>query len=179
MQLKATAAAGLAALIAVTGCATPPPGPTVGVMPAPNKPFNEFANDQATCKQWADSQVAGQAQVANNQALGSAALGTLLGAGLGAAIGAASGRPGIGAGIGAASGATVGTAVGARGSAYANMPIQQRYDVAYSQCMYAKGNQVPMQYQQQPGYGPPPGGYGSPQGYNDPPSSPDQPPPSD
>ena len=160
MRLTATAAAGLAALIALTGCATPPPGPTVAVMPAPNKPFNVFADEQAVCRQWADSQVAGQAQAANNQALGSAALGTILGAGLGAAVGAASGAPGIGAAIGAASGATVGTAVGANGSAYANMPIQQRYNVAYSQCMYAKGNQVPMEYQQPPpGYGPPPQGY--------------------
>ena len=168
MRLKATAV-GLVTLIALAGCATPPAGPTVGVMPAPNKSFNDFAADQAVCKQWADSQVAGQAQAANNQALGTAAVGTLLGAGLGAAIGAASGHPGIGAGIGAASGATLGAAAGANGSAYANMPIQQRYDVAYSQCMYAKGNQVPMQYQEPPqGYGAPPQGYnnGPPQGYN-------------
>ena len=168
MRLKATAV-GIATLIALTGCATPPAGPTVGVMPAPNKSFNDFAADQAVCKQWADSQVAGQAQAANNQALGGAAVGTLLGAGLGAAIGAAAGSPGIGAAVGAASGATLGTAAGANSSAYANMPIQQQYDVAYSQCMYAKGNQVPMQYQQPPqGYGPPPQGYnnGPPPGYN-------------
>ena len=155
MRLKVTAA-GIATLIALAGCASPPPGPTVGVMPAPNKPFNEFANDQAICKQWASSEVAGQAQAANSQALGGAAVTTLLGAGLGAAIGAASGSPGIGAAIGAASGATVGGAMAANGSAYANMPIQQRYDVAYSQCMYARGNQVPTGYQQPPpGYGPP------------------------
>jgi hypothetical protein len=130
-------------------------------MPAPNKSFNVFANDQAACRQYADQQVGGAAQYANNQALGTAALGTLLGAGLGAAIGAASGSPGIGAAIGAASGATVGTAAGASGSANANMSIQQRYDVAYADCMSAKGNQVQ-------GYGPPPGN-GPPPGYEPPP----------
>jgi uncharacterized protein YcfJ len=174
MHMKATATAGIVALIALAGCASPPQGPTVGVMPAPNKPLNEFTNDQAVCRQWADSQVAGQAQQANNQALGGAALSTLLGAGLGAAIGAASGSPGIGAAIGAASGATVGGAMGAQGSSYANMPIQQRYNVAYSQCMYAKGNQVPVGYQQPPqDYGPPQQGYGPPgQGYNNGPPPP-------
>jgi hypothetical protein len=153
-------AAGLAALIALAGCAYPPPGPTVGVMPAPNKPFEVFANDQAVCRQYAEQQVGGQAQAANSQALGGAALSTIIGAGLGAAIGAATGAPGIGAAIGAASGATVGTAVAANGTQYANMPIQQRYNIAYSQCMYAKGNQVPGYQEPPPGYGPPPPGYG-------------------
>jgi hypothetical protein len=174
VRLKATAV-GLATLIVLAGCATQPTAPTVGVMPAPNKPLPEFQADHAVCKQWADSQVAGQAQAANNQALGGAAIGTLLGAGLGAAIGAAAGSPGIGAAVGAASGATLGTAAGANSSAYANMPIQDQYNIAYSQCMYAKGNQVPMQYQQPPqGYSAPPQGYnnGPPPGYNNGPPPP-------
>src|SRR5262249_36049523 len=124
VRLKATAV-GIATLIALAGCATPPAGPTAGVMPGPNTAFTRSSADQAVCKQWADSQGAGQAQVANNQALGGAAVGTLLGAGLGAAIGAAAGSPGIGAAVGAASGATLGTAAGANSSAYQNMPIQQ------------------------------------------------------
>src|SRR5262249_7944626 len=82
--------------------------------------------------------VAGGASAANNQAVGTAAVGTVLGAGLGAAAGG-----GPGAAIGAASGALAGTAVAA-GPAYADQAgLQQRYNLAYSQCMYAKGNQVP------------------------------------
>jgi hypothetical protein len=113
-------------------------GPTVAVMPAPNKPFDVFQADQLLCKQYAEGQVAGQAENANIRAAGGAVLTTALGAGLGAAIGG-----GRGAGIGAASGALGGVGLGAMGSANANAPIQQRYDVAFSQCMYSRGNQVP------------------------------------
>lgn len=133
-----TTACGLSALLTLSACATPPMGPTVSVMPAPNKPFEAFQEDQAICKNFADQQVAGQAETANTQAVGGAVLGTLLGAGLGAAIGG-----GRGAAIGAASGAAIGTAGGASYSADVNMTIQQQYNVAYSQCMYSKGNQVP------------------------------------
>jgi hypothetical protein len=128
----------LAILAALGGCATPPLGPSVNVMPGPNKPFDVFAQDQAYCKQYASSQTAGQAQAANNQAVGGALLGTALGAGLGAAVGG-----GRGAAIGAASGAAIGTDYGANSSAYAQGSIQQQYDNAYSQCMYSRGNQVP------------------------------------
>ena len=160
------------ASIALAGCASTPMGPSVAVMPAPNKPFQAFQEDQAVCKQYAEQQVAGQAQAANNQAVGGAVVGTVLGAGLGAAIGG-----GQGAAIGAASGAGLGTAYGASGSSYANMTIQQRYDVAYSQCMYSRGNQVPGYYAPTgappPGYAPPPP---PPPGYYAPPPPPPPPP---
>lgn len=126
----------MAALLA--GCATQPVGPTVPVMPAANKPFEVFQQDQAICMQYASQQVGGAAQQVNNQALGTAVIGTVLGAGLGAAAGG-----GQGAAIGAASGAVAGTAIGAGGTAYGQYGLQQRYDIAYSQCMYAKGNDVP------------------------------------
>jgi hypothetical protein len=126
-------------------CATNPMGPTVPVMPGAGKSFDQFAYDQALCKQYADSQVAGQAQQANQQAVGSALIGTALGAGLGAAVGG-----GRGAAIGAASGAAVGTGYGASASSGAQYGIQQQYDIAYSQCMYSHGDQVP-------GFTPPPG----------------------
>ena len=89
-----------------------------------------------------NSTVAGQAQNANNRAVGAAAIGTVLGAGLGAAIGG-----GRGAAIGAGSGAIAGTGVGMGGSSNEQYGIQQQYDNAFAQCMYAKGNMVP-------GYGP-------------------------
>ncbi len=90
---------------------------------------------------------------------GSALLGGVLGAGLGAAVGG-----GRGAGIGAASGVVAGTAIGASGSANQQYGIQRQYDIAYSQCMYSRGNQVPGYGQRPaPGYGG--GGYGGGQGY--------------
>jgi uncharacterized protein YcfJ len=143
-KYKATAAV-LGSVLFLSACAQTPMGPTVAVMPAPGKPFDVFMSDQALCKQFAQSQVAGQAENANLRAVGGAALTTALGAGLGAAIGG-----GRGAGIGAASGALGGAGIGAMSSDRANMTIQQQYDVAFSQCMYSRGNQVP-------GYVPAPG----------------------
>lgn len=47
-----------------------------------------------------------------------------------------------GGGRGAGTGAIAGTAVGAGQAERAQLSLQQRYDIAYQQCMYAKGNQV-------------------------------------
>ncbi len=138
MRNRNTAAAGLAAVALLSACASPPMGPTVAVMPGPNKPFEIFQADDAGCRGWANQAVQGQADAANNRAVGSAVIGTVLGAGLGAAIGG-----GRGAAIGAGSGALVGTAYGANGSQWSQMGIQRQYNVAYQQCMYSRGNQVP------------------------------------
>lgn len=128
----------LAAVVLLAGCVSQPMGPTVTIMPAPNKPFDVFADEQAGCEQYAAQQVAGGANQANAQQVGTAAVGTVLGAGLGAAAGG-----GQGAGVGAATGAITGTAIGAGPAAQAQMSLQERYNIAYEQCMYAKGNQVP------------------------------------
>ena len=138
---KVTGPAAAVALLA--GCAATPMGPTVNVMPGPGKSFEIFQVDQANCKSFAESQVAGQAQAVNNQAVGGAALGTLLGAGLGAGIGAATGNAGAGAAIGAATGLGAGTVYGSSNTGNAQYSIQVQYDNAFSQCMYAKGEQVP------------------------------------
>lgn len=122
----------------LAACVAQPMGPTVMVLPAPYKPFDVFAQDQAVCKDYASAQVAGGAETAQGQAVGAAAVGTALGAGLGAAAGG-----GRGAAVGAGTGAIAGTAVGAGTAGRAQMSLQQRYDMAYEQCMYAKGNQVP------------------------------------
>jgi uncharacterized protein YcfJ len=113
-------------------------GPTIPVMPGPNKSLESFQADEATCEHYASQRVAGQAESANTTAVGEALLGTALGAGLGAAVGG-----GRGAEIGAASGAIVGTGVGANTSGWAQMSIQQRYDVSYAQCMETRGDHVP------------------------------------
>ncbi|MGH7002094.1 MAG: hypothetical protein ACREEA_11375, partial [Stellaceae bacterium] len=83
MQYMKKTAVSLVALTALSACASHPIGPSVAVMPAPNKPFSQFQDDQTICKNFADQQVAGAAQSANNSALGAAAIGTVLGAGLG------------------------------------------------------------------------------------------------
>ena len=47
------------------------------------------------------------------------------------------------AATGAAVGMVAGTASGTSNAAYAGAEAQRRYDIAYQQCMYAKGNQLP------------------------------------
>ena len=152
--------------LALSGCATLPTGPSVMVLPASGKPFEVFQADDSVCRQWAGQQIglSPQETVNQNTAAG-AVIGTLIGAGLGAAIGAASGNPGLGAAIGAGSGLLGGTAVGANAGQAYGWDAQRRYDIAYQQCMYAKGNQIPVRTSNRPVYqsysgpagGPPPG----------------------
>lgn len=136
--LTRSLALALPCTLVLIGCATQPMGPTVLVMPAPTKPFEVFQQDQAMCMQYAQSMVGGQAQAANERAVGSAAVGAVLGAALGAAVGNHQG-----AGIGAAGGAIVGTSAAGPGTSYSQGTIQYQYNNAYLQCMYARGNQVP------------------------------------
>ena len=56
-QTKLTFAVMAATLVAVAGCAIRPMGPSVAVMPGPNKSFEMFQQDQTNCKQFADQQV--------------------------------------------------------------------------------------------------------------------------
>ncbi len=151
----------------ISGCVTPPMGPTVPVMPGPGKSLEAFQQDESVCEGYANQSTAGQAEAANNKAVTEGIIGTALGAGLGAAIGG-----GRGAAIGAGSGAIVGTAVGADTSANAQMSLQQRYDVAYAQCMQTKGDEVPSMGPRHPRRHPPP-----PPGYGPPPPPPDYGPP--
>jgi hypothetical protein len=127
-------------------CATLPTGPSVMALPGSNKSFDQFRMDDYFCRQFAYEQVGGVTgqQAARKSAVTSAAVGTALGAAAGAAIGSASGHMGEGMAIGAGSGLLLGGAAGsgyAEGSYYEN---QRRYDNAYVQCMYAKGNRVPV-----------------------------------
>ena len=128
----------LSASMLMAGCAMTPMGPTAQVYPQRGKPFEVFQQDQYVCKQYAQGQVAGQAERANQLAVGGAVLTTVLGAGLGAAVGG-----GHGAAIGAASGAALGGGIGAGASGNAQGGIQGQYDNAYVQCMVSKGNVVP------------------------------------
>ncbi len=152
--------AALAAVLLLGGCVNPPIGPDVAVMPSPNKPFEVFQQDQATCKQYADAEIGGPGAAeatAANRGIGSAVVGTVLGAGLGAAVGGAGG-----AAIGAASGAIAGTAIGASSAQATGWAAQRRYDIAYEQCMYAKGNQLPGMSMAATPPPPPPGDFAAP-----------------
>jgi hypothetical protein len=131
-------------LLVMGGCATIPKGPSVMVLPPPGKPFEVFQVDDAVCRQWAARQIGQSPQETVNQnTVTGAVAGTVIGAGLGAAIGSASGDMGAGAAIGAASGLFLGTAAGADSARVYGWEAQRRYDIAYQQCMYAKGNQIP------------------------------------
>jgi len=170
------------ALALLAGCATVPTGPTLTVYPGPGKPFEVFQADDYACRQWAQQQIGGASpsQTANQNLATGAAVGTLAGAGLGALMGSASGHAGAGAAIGAGAGLLTGTAVASGPAASSGYELQRRYNIAYGQCMYARGNQVPGVRPARaygpppppPGYGPPPPAYGPPQsGYGPPPPS--------
>jgi OmpA family protein len=142
-------------------CATVPNGPSVMVLPGSSKSFEEFQADDAACRQWASQQTGMTAgEAANKSGITSAAIGTLLGAALGAAIGAAAGNPALGAAAGAGGGFLFGSSSGLGAAQYSGAAVQQRYDNAYQQCMYAKGNQIPgvirNAYRRGPASAPPP-----------------------
>jgi len=131
--------------LALGACATVPTGPSVMVLPGTGKPFEQFQADDGACRQFAlRSAGITTKKAAGDTMITGAAVGTAVGAAAGAALGAAAGNPAIGAAAGAGVGLLGGTAVG--GSyADANVhSVQRRYDVGYMQCMYAKGNQIPV-----------------------------------
>lgn len=132
------------AVLVLSACATIPTGPSVRVLPGPGKSFEAFQSDDSACREWARQQTGTPPSDTVNQNLAKgAAIGTMIGAGLGAAIGAASGEVGVGAAIGAAAGLLGGTAVATDPAYAAGFEVQRRYDNAYQQCMYAKGNHIP------------------------------------
>jgi hypothetical protein len=150
------ATAGITALLGLGACAvTPPSGPTVMALPAAGKSLSAFQQDDYYCRGFASQQAGYPAP--GSSGVGAAAGGTLLGAAAGAAIGALAGNAGAGAAIGAGTGLVGGSAVGANNAQASQYGLQQRYNIAYTQCMYSRGNSV---------QSPPPGyafgGYASP-----------------
>lgn len=134
----------LLTLLALSGCATLPSGPSVMVLPSEGKAFDVFQSEDAVCREWARRQVGvSPQQISNENATTGAAVGTMIGAGIGALLGAASGHAGAGAAIGAGGGLLAGTATGADAGRVYGREAQRRYDTSYLQCMYAKGNLVP------------------------------------
>jgi len=140
-------------------------------LPGTRMNFDQFRLDDNECRNYAAQSVGGtnaqQAAVDSN--MKSAAIATAIGAVAGAAIGGNS----RGAAVGAGTGLLFGTAAGAGAADASGRTMQQRYDIAYTQCMYAKGHKVPVSgrftsapaAQAAPTYAPPP----PPSGYPSPP----------
>ena len=154
------------ALLGLGACATMPTGPAVMVLPGTGKNFDQFRFDDGACRQFAYDQVAGvtPSRAADDSGVRSAAAGTLLGAAAGAAIDGSSGAA-VGAGVGLLFGGLAGVGAAER-SAYG---AQYRYDIAFQQCMYAKGHRIPVtaRFTQAPPAS----------SYTPPPPPPNQPPP--
>jgi hypothetical protein len=131
----------LLALAFLGACVTVPNGPSTLVLPGEGKSFDQFRADDYECRQFASSQLGGAtaASAASQSGVATAAVGTLLGAAAGAAI-----NGGHGAGVGAGTGLVVGGLAGAGAAQTSGYGMQQRYDFAYQQCMYAKGHRVPV-----------------------------------
>jgi len=131
----------LAALLILGACTTIPTGPSVMAMPGTGKSFDQFRADDADCRQFALGQAGGA--TANETAVESGVKSAALGAAVGALAGAAMGGH-QGAGVGAGVGLLAGTAAGASAGQASGYGSQRRYDNAYVQCMYAKGDRVPV-----------------------------------
>lgn len=142
----------LFSVLLLAGCASVPSGPDVMALPGTGKNFEEFRADDLFCRDFALQQIGGKGreQAANDAALKNAAIGTAVGAVAGAAIG---GRGG--AGVGAGTGLIVGSATGAEASQSSLYGSQRKYDMAYIQCMYAKGHRVPVSGNYTPASPPP------------------------
>lgn len=148
----------LPALLMLAACAAAPTGPSVMVVPGTGRSLGEFRDDDAVCRQYAYIQAGGKApaQAATASGVGTAAAGTVMGAAAGTAIDGSTGAA-VGAGSGLATGSVAGTGTAAVSAETA----QARSDIGYIQCMYAKGNRVPVpgnimyQYRHAP-YPPPP-----------------------
>jgi len=110
-------------------------------LPGSGKNFDQFRADDLDCRQYANLQVGGATpnQAAADSGIKSAVVGTAIGAAAGAAF-----NGGNGAAVGAGAGLLVGALAGTAAADNSSYVLQQRYDFAYIQCMYAKGNKVPV-----------------------------------
>ncbi len=136
----AVAAVLIVPVLVMSGCATPPMAPTVAVMPPPGKSFEQFQEDDLVCRHFAQTQLGtNPANVSHQQE----AAGAIGGAALGAVAGSLIGGGHQGAGIGAGMGLLAGSVVGAGSAGQSEQSMQRTYDIAYEQCMYSKGNELP------------------------------------
>jgi hypothetical protein len=121
-------------------CATVPSEPGVLVLPGAGKTYEQFHDEDAVCRRYAQDRVERTPEQAADDSVARGA-------------GASDALTGVGshdAGVGTAIGA--GTAAGSAAAGTGADAVQARYDMSYLRCMDAKGNRVP----------PPPGPPGDP-----------------
>lgn len=128
-------------LLALGACVTVPSGPSIMSLPGTGRSFDQFRADDFECRQYANSQVGGTTpnQASADSGVRNAAIGTAVGAAAGALMDGSSG-----AGTGAGVGLLIGTLAGSSAANASSYTLQQRYDIGYTQCMYAKGHKVPV-----------------------------------
>ena len=134
-------AAVLGALL-LAACATPAPtGPGILVLPGTGRTFDQFRADDQGCRDFAYHSIGGPKaeEDSRDAAVKNAVVGTAIGAAAGGLLGGHQGAA-VGAGVGLAGGSMV----GADASRATSGSAQQRYDHAFTQCMYAKGHKVPV-----------------------------------
>ncbi len=125
----------VAPVLAGTGV---PQGPLVVISPESGKPPDLFAAEQDYCRSDASALVdTGESE---GSVMRSAVVGTLLGAVAGSVF---SGRHHDNTAIGAVAGLAMGAAAGSNEQAVEEANAQRRFDAAYTQCMFAKGNGTP------------------------------------
>lgn len=129
----------LLAALALGACTTIPTGPSVMVLPGEGKHFDQFRFDDAECRQFALTQSGATAEDAST---GSGVKSAAIGAGVGVVAGAVIGGR-HGAAVGAGTGVAIGSVAGAGAAQSSGRIAQQRYDIGYQQCMYAKGHKIP------------------------------------
>ncbi|RFC32207.1 MAG: Glycine-zipper containing OmpA-like membrane domain-containing protein [Candidatus Nitrotoga sp. SPKER] len=129
------------AVLALSACTSIPTGPGMLVLPGTGKSFDQFRFDENDCRQYASAQIGGRTanEATADSGVKSAVVGTVVGATAGVLLGGHNG-----AGVGAGSGLLIGSMMGAGAGDSSGRNLQQRYDFAYQQCMYAKGHRVPV-----------------------------------
>ena len=104
----------LVALALLAGCETTPVGPTVTALQGGAKSHDEFRTDDVDCRQFASAQV-DEVKPATADHIG-----------------------------GLTSGSTGSLIDGTDSAQYVGYGLQRRYNRGYVQCMYIKGNKVPL-----------------------------------
>lgn len=120
-------------------CTTMPTGPRVMALPGTGKSFDQFRADDLDCQRWAMSRTGSPDQMATDSGVKSAVVGTAVGALAGAALGG-----NRGAATGAGTGLLVGSMAGVGAADASGHAAQRVVDQAYIQCMYSKGQRVPV-----------------------------------
>jgi len=124
--------------VAVSAVACTPKYPLTTVLPGPQINFITFKAQDEACREWATERTHSNAAKITLGTVG----GTALGAAVGIGVGALTANPHvlINGAIGGGVGALGGGALATRNT----ISVHDQYDRAYTQCMYAQGNQIPL-----------------------------------